>query len=54
MSVLKVVLVLVAVWIAIGIIGLIVKGLFYLFVLALVLFGVTLALGSVRGRLTRR
>ena len=54
MSVLKVVLVLVAVWIAIGIIGFIVKGLFVLFVIACVGFGLTLA-GSVRrGRLTRR
>jgi hypothetical protein len=50
----KVLMVLVAIWIAIGIIGLIVKGLFYLFVIALVAGGITLAVGSARGRLTRR
>jgi len=54
MSVLKVVLVLLAIWIAIGIVGFIIKGLFFLFVIALVLGAVTLAVGSKRGRLTRR
>jgi hypothetical protein len=54
MSVLKVLLVLIAIWIAIGIVGFIIKGLFYLFVIALVLFGITLAVGAQRGRLTRR
>jgi hypothetical protein len=53
-SILKVVLVLLAIWVAIGIAGFIIKGLFFLFVIALVLFGITLALGAGRGRLTRR
>jgi hypothetical protein len=55
MSVLKVVLVLVAIWIALGVVGLIVKGLFWLFVIALIAFGFTLA-GSAkrRGILSRR
>lgn len=55
MSAVKIVLVLLAIWIALGIIGLIVKGLFWLFVIACVVFGVT-AISSAgrRGRLTRR
>ncbi|MCW2594794.1 MAG: hypothetical protein JWP39_682, partial [Jatrophihabitans sp.] len=43
MTVTKVVLALLAIWIAMGIIGFIIKGLFWLFVVALVLFGFTLA-----------
>jgi len=54
MSVLKVLLVLIAIWIVLGVVGLIIKGLFWLFVIALVAFGLTLALGSQRRRLTRR
>lgn len=54
MSVVKVLLVLLAIWVAIGFVGFIIKGLFFLFVIALVLFGITLALGAQRGRLTRR
>jgi hypothetical protein len=54
MSVLKVLLVLLGIWIAIAIIGVIIKGLFYLFVIGLVLFGVTAAIGAGRNRLSRR
>jgi hypothetical protein len=46
MNVVKVVLVLLAIWVALGIVGLIVKGLFWLFVLALIAFGFTLATSS--------
>jgi hypothetical protein len=53
-SVLKVLLVLLGIWIAIAIIGVIIKGLFYLFVIGLVLFGVTAAIGAGRNRLSRR
>jgi hypothetical protein len=50
----KVVLALIAIWVLLGVIGLIIKGLFWLFVIALVAFGFTLA-GSARRRgLTRR
>ncbi|HEV7206958.1 MAG TPA: hypothetical protein VGN18_20320 [Jatrophihabitans sp.] len=49
----KVVLALLAIWILLGIMGLIIKGLFWLFVIALVAFGFTLA-GSARRGLTRR
>lgn len=48
MNVVKVVLVLLAIWVALGIVGLIVKGLFWLFVLALIAFGFTLATSSLR------
>ncbi|MCW2657909.1 MAG: hypothetical protein JWR06_2102 [Jatrophihabitans sp.] len=61
MTVTKVVLALLAIWIAMGIIGFIIKGLFWLFVVALVLFGFTLAssarrrgLSGGRGILNRR
>ena len=55
MNVVKVVLVLLAIWVVLGIVGLIVKGLFWLSVLALIAFGLTLATsarrrGSVYGR----
>ncbi|MEO8888605.1 MAG: hypothetical protein ABI301_05480 [Jatrophihabitantaceae bacterium] len=55
MSVVKVVLVLLAIWIAIGVVGFIIKGLFWLFVIACIAFGFTLA-GSAkrRGILNRR
>lgn len=49
MTVGKVLLALLAIWVLLGIIGFIVKGLFWLFVLALVAFGFTLA-GSARRR----
>lgn len=54
MSVLKVVGVLVVLWIAIGLIGFIIKGLFWLFVIACVALGFTLAGSAARRRLTRR
>ncbi len=54
MSVLKVLAVLLAIWIAIAVIGVIIKGLFYLFVIGLVLFGITAAIGAQRNRLSRR
>ncbi|MCU1657874.1 MAG: hypothetical protein JWO57_2530 [Pseudonocardiales bacterium] len=53
-SVLKVVLVLVAIWIAIGIVGFVIKGLFWLFVIACVLFGFTLAGSRISRSPTRR
>jgi hypothetical protein len=53
-SVLKVVGVLVVLWIAIGLIGFIIKGLFWLFVIACVALGFTLAGSAARRRLTRR
>jgi hypothetical protein len=55
MSVVKVVLVLLAIWIALGVVGFIIKGLFWLFVLACIAFGFTLAGSSARrSRLLRR
>ena len=54
MNVLKVLLVLVAIWVVLGVIGLIVKGLFWLFVLALIAFGVTLATSASRRDATVR
>ena len=54
MSVVKVLLVLLAIWVVLGIIGLIVKGLFWLFVIALVAFGFTLAGGMKRRGIGRR
>lgn len=54
MTVGKVLLALLAIWVLLGIIGFIIKGLFWLFVIALIAFGFTLA-GSVRRRgITRR
>lgn len=55
MSVVKVVLVLLAIWIALAVVGFIIKGLFWLFVIACIAFAFTLA-GSARRRgiLTRR
>jgi hypothetical protein len=49
-SVAKVVLVLLALWVFIGILGLIIKGLFWLFILGCVAFGVTALAGSARRR----
>lgn len=55
MSVAKVLLILLAVWVVIGIIGFVVKALFFLFVVALVGFGVTALVGARRrGILGRR
>jgi hypothetical protein len=55
MSAVKVLLVLLAIWVALGVVGFIIKGLFWLFVIACIAFGFTLA-GSARRRgiLTRR
>jgi hypothetical protein len=53
-SVAKVLLVLLALWVFIGILGLIIKGLFWLFVLGCVAFGVTALTGRRRGILGRR
>ncbi len=54
MNVGKVLLVLLGIWILMGIIGFLIKGLFILFVIALVLFGFTLATeGRRRGILKR-
>jgi hypothetical protein len=46
--------VLVALWIVLGIVGLIIKGLFILFVIACIAFGFTLAGTAARRRLLRR
>ncbi len=55
MSVVKVLLVLLAIWVVLGVIGLIVKALFWLFVIALVGAGATLALSAQRrGMIGRR
>ena len=54
MSIVKVLLVLIGIWIAIAVIGVVIKGLFYLFVIGLVLFGITLAVGAQRNRMIRR
>lgn len=54
-SAVKVLLALVAIWVALGIVGLLIKGLFWLFVIALVAFGFTLARSATRrGILGRR
>ncbi len=52
--VVKVFLVLVAVWVAMGVIGFVIRGLFWLFVIALIAFGFTLAGGARRSRLFSR
>jgi hypothetical protein len=49
-SVAKVLLVLLALWVFIGILGLIIKGLFWLFVLGCIAFGVTALTGGARRR----
>jgi hypothetical protein len=54
MSVLKVLGVLVALWILLGIIGFIIKGLFWLFVIACIALGFTLATSAARRGLLRR
>jgi hypothetical protein len=56
MSVVKVLLVLLAIWVLIGVVGLIIKGLFWLFVLGCVAFAVTSFVGTARrkGILGRR
>lgn len=48
MSLTKVLLVLLAVWVLFGIIGFIIKGLFWLFVIGCVAFTVTAMLGGAR------
>ncbi|WP_375484608.1 hypothetical protein [uncultured Jatrophihabitans sp.] len=54
MNVGKVLLALLAIWVLMGIVGFLIKGLFFLFVIALVLFGFTLAgEGRRRGILKR-
>jgi uncharacterized membrane protein len=50
MSVVKVVLVLLAIWILLGIVGLVIKGLFWLFVLGCIAFAVTAVAGAARRR----
>ena len=56
MSVVKIVLALLAIWVLIGLVGLIVKGLFWLFVLGCVAFAGTslVAAARRRGLLSRR
>jgi hypothetical protein len=54
MSVVKVLLVLLAIWVALGVVGFIIKGLFWLFVLACIAFGFTLAGSARRNRISRR
>ena len=55
MTVVKVLLVLFALWIVVGVVGFIVKGLFWLFVLGCVAFTVTSIVGARRkGLLGRR
>jgi hypothetical protein len=53
-SIVKVLLALLAVWVVIGILGLIIKGLFWLFVLGLVAFTVTSVVGAQRKGLIGR
>jgi hypothetical protein len=48
--VLAFILLLVLVWVVLGLIGFVVKGLFWLFVIACVLFLVTLVFGASRSR----
>ncbi len=48
-TLMKIVLVLVGIWIALAVIGFLIKGLFWLFVIACIAFGFTLA-GSARRR----
>ncbi len=50
----RVVLALVAIWVAMGVVGFIIRGLFWLFVIALIAFGFTLAGGAKRGRVFNR
>ena len=56
MSIVKVLLVLLALWVVIGVLGLIIKGLFWLFVLGCVAFAVTSLVGAAqrRGLIGRR
>jgi hypothetical protein len=56
MTVGKVLLVLIGIWILMGLIGILIKGLFFLFIIALIAFGFTLAGGAKRGNnfFTRR
>lgn len=54
MTIGRVLLVLLAIWVALAVIGLVIKALFWLFVIALVLFGITLAGGLKNNRISRR
>jgi hypothetical protein len=47
-------LILVVAWIALGVIGFVIKGLFWLFIIACVLFGVTLLVSGYRSGRGRR
>ncbi len=54
MTVGKVLLVLIGIWVLMGVIGILIKGLFFLFVIALVAFGFTLATEGRRRGILRR
>ncbi|MEO9139161.1 MAG: hypothetical protein ABI345_08850 [Jatrophihabitans sp.] len=54
MTIGRILLVLLAIWVVLALIGLLVKTLFWLFVIALVLFGFTLAGGMKNNRFSRR
>lgn len=54
MSVLKVLLALLALWIVIGVVGIVIKGRFWLFVIACIAIGFTLAGSAARRGITRR
>ena len=54
MTVGKVLLVLLGIWILVGVIGILIKGLFFLFVIALVALGFTLATEGRRRGILRR
>ncbi|MGI8677760.1 MAG: hypothetical protein ACR2LX_03555 [Jatrophihabitans sp.] len=54
MTVGRVLLVLLGIWVLMAVIGVIIKGLFWLFVIALILFGFTLAGGAKRTRFGSR
>lgn len=47
---LKIILILLAIWIVLSVIGFVVEGLFWLAVIGLILFVVTAIFGGVRGR----
>ncbi|WP_168220105.1 MULTISPECIES: hypothetical protein [unclassified Salinibacterium] len=47
---LKIILILLAIWIVLSIIGFVVEGLFWLAIVGLVLFAITAIFGGVKGR----
>ncbi|MBF0671523.1 MULTISPECIES: hypothetical protein [unclassified Salinibacterium] len=47
---LKIILILLAIWIVLSIIGFVVEGLFWLAIIGLVLFAITAIFGGIRGR----